>query len=147
MGTEVFLAPSCKLNAKVTKGLCYGLTMCQRLRSLDLSNNEITNSGCTAIMQMVRRGLMVKRISLANNLISSRGTLAISEAFRFNNACKFFDISSNCIGPKGLARLRVLKVPFLSFDNQYPFLAAQDDGTYADDMDSDEYDFSNRKPR
>lgn len=114
---------------------------------------------------------MLKQLSLANNLISTKGVRSLRDAFKMNNSVQYLDLrtfqlvlarwavqhivthtvaftflsGSNCIGPDGERMLRLFKVTFVTFTDQYPFLTRdQLTGKDNDDQDSDSYHKNNR---
>jgi hypothetical protein len=51
---------------------------------------------------------------------------------------------ANCIGVDGIRMLRVFKVAFLTYTDQFPFVTRESSGKETDDQDSDAYHKNNR---
>jgi len=68
-----------------------------KLVTLDLSRNIITNSGCKTIAAALLSNTSLETLNLAYNEIEDRGAAYLSVALRTNKTLKMLDLSHNFI--------------------------------------------------
>ena len=77
-----------------------------KLRVLDLSANEISVEGCSAVAKFLKQeGCVLEGLALANNKAGDLGAKAISQALAVNKSLCYLDFTYNQIKDDGLSRL------------------------------------------
>ncbi|GAM17556.1 hypothetical protein SAMD00019534_007310 [Acytostelium subglobosum LB1] len=75
------------------------------LTLLNLSINEITDTGAKAIAYALKSNRTLKYLSLSNNFIGKEGLVALSEAIRVNRTLDFIDISNQLYKSRNIINL------------------------------------------
>ena len=85
---------------------------CRRLRNndpilqrLDLSNNQISDEGATALAQAMKGNTTLQRLYLDNNQISDEGATALAQAIKGNTTLHRLDLDNNQISDEGATAL------------------------------------------
>ena len=76
------------------------------LERLDLSGNKIECSGTAALAKALRTNQTLTHLDLRINEISDLGAMEFAETLEYNNTLTFLNLSSNPIGEFGAASLR-----------------------------------------
>ncbi len=81
------------------------LVHCKSLRCLDLSCNQINDSGLMAIVKALKDHTGLLELSLGDNKITSEGVAALSQVIGCNQQLQCLDLKKCNLGPEGVATL------------------------------------------
>ena len=77
------------------------------LQKLDLSNNQIRNSGAIALAGVLNKNITLQTLYLQDNRIGDKGAIALAKALEVNTTLQTLDLSWNEIGDTGAIALIV----------------------------------------
>ena len=75
------------------------------LQRLNLSSNEISDEGATALQQALKGNTTLQRLNLSSNEISDEGATALAQVVKGNTTLKMLDLARNQIGDEGATAL------------------------------------------
>jgi hypothetical protein len=84
--------------------LYHSLPFCQ-VRSLNLTNNYLTNKSCLILQNILAKKPVLEQLILSKNQIEDNGAIAIAYGLAYNSTLSLLDLSENQVDEKGLHAL------------------------------------------
>lgn len=95
------LAKISLLTQKEAVDLAHGLSQCEKIQNLNLSSNNITDSGVEDVLANIKNKGFLRSLNLHHNKITAKGGMAISTSLRHCTALTLMDLGKNKIGKEG----------------------------------------------